>query len=71
MNSARGTWRGGSFTGNSESYVRHVKKALEMSHLTLYTGSMRRTQRDGSYTEDSDRHVIEGSGNKHFIYMAP
>jgi hypothetical protein len=37
------------------------RKALEMEHLW----------REGCYTEDSVRHVIEGSGNKHFFYRAP
>jgi len=35
--------------------------------LSLYTGSVRETWREGSYTEDSERHVIEGSGNGAFI----
>jgi len=26
--SVGGTWREGSFTGNSESYIRHVKESL-------------------------------------------
>jgi hypothetical protein len=47
------------------------RKALEMEHLSRYTGYMRETRRDGSYTEDTERHVMEGSGNKHFFYMAP
>jgi hypothetical protein len=47
------------------------RKALEMEHLSLYTGYVRENRRDSSYTEDSVRHVMEGSGNKHFLYMAP
>jgi len=47
------------------------RKALEMEHLSRYTGYMKETQRDGSYTEDSERHEMEGSGNKHFLYMVP
>jgi hypothetical protein len=42
-----------------------------MEHLSLYAGYVRETQRDSSYTEDFVRHVMEGSGNKHFFYMAP
>jgi hypothetical protein len=47
------------------------RKALEMEHLSLYTGYMRETRRDSSYTEDPVRHVMEDSGNKHFFYMVP
>jgi hypothetical protein len=38
------------------------RKALEMQHLSLYKGPVRGTWRDGSYTEGSERQVIEGSG---------
>jgi hypothetical protein len=60
----RETWRQGSFTGNSESYVRHVKEGFgnEVS-LSLQRG----TWREGSYTEDSERHVMERSGNEAFL----
>jgi len=30
-------------------------------------GSVRRIYREGCYTEDSVRHVIEGSGNRAFL----
>jgi hypothetical protein len=38
-------------------------KALEMEHLFLYTGCVRGTWREGSYNEDSEVHVMKGSGN--------
>jgi hypothetical protein len=38
--SERGTWRGGSFTGDFERYV---KEALEMEYLSLCRGSVRGT----------------------------
>jgi len=43
------------------------RKALEMEHLYLYRGSVRGTWREGSYTEDSDRQITEGSGNTAFV----
>jgi len=43
------------------------RKALEMEHLSLYTGSVRETWMESSYTEDSERHVMEGSGNGTFL----
>jgi hypothetical protein len=39
------------------------RKALEMKHLILYTGSKRRTWKEGSYIEESGKHAMEGSGN--------
>jgi hypothetical protein len=39
------------------------RKALEKQHLSLYTGSVKGTWKEGSYTEDSERYVIEGSVN--------
>jgi hypothetical protein len=39
------------------------RKALEMGHPSLYRGSMRGEWRVNSYSEDSERHVMEGSGN--------
>jgi hypothetical protein len=42
-------------------------KALEMEHLFLYTDCVRGTWREGSYNEDSEVHVIEGSGNGAFL----
>jgi len=43
------------------------RKALEMEHLSLYRGAVRGTWRESSYTEDSDRQVMEGSGNRTFV----
>jgi hypothetical protein len=40
-----------------------------MEHLSLYRGSMRGTWREGFYTEDLKRHVIEGSGNGAFLFI--
>ena len=34
-----------------------------MGHPSLYRGSVRGGWRKGSYSEDSERHVMEGSGN--------
>jgi len=41
-------------------------KILEMERLYPYRGSVRGTWREGSYTEDSVRHVMEGAGNGAF-----
>jgi hypothetical protein len=38
------------------------RKASEMESLSPYTGSVRGTKMEGSYTEDSERHVMESSG---------
>jgi hypothetical protein len=43
-------------------------KAWEEEHLSLYRGSVRGTWREGSHTEDSKRHVIEGSGKGEFLF---
>jgi hypothetical protein len=43
-------------------------KALEREHLSLYRSSVRGTWREGSHTEDSKRHVIEGSGKDAFLF---
>jgi hypothetical protein len=51
----------GSFTGNSDSYFKHVKESF--GNRSLYRGSMRRTWREGSYPVDTERNVMEGSGN--------
>jgi hypothetical protein len=42
------------------------RKALEMEHLSPYTGSVWGTWREGSYTEGSERHVMESSENGAF-----
>jgi len=46
-------------------------KVLEMEYLSLYRGFVRETWRESSYTEDSKRYVMEGSGNGTFFYRAP
>ena len=46
------------------------RKALEMEHLSLYRGFVRGTCRESSYTEDYERHVMEGSGNRALFYRA-
>jgi hypothetical protein len=50
----RGTWSGVSLMG--------TLRDMSGKHLSLYRGSVRGTWREGSHTEDSKRHVIEGSG---------
>ena len=42
-------------------------KVLDMQHLSLYTDSVRGTWSEGSYIEDSERHVMGGSGNGAFL----
>jgi len=44
---------------------------LEMECFSPHRGSVRGTWREGSYTEDSVRHVREGTGNGAFLYRAP
>jgi hypothetical protein len=41
-------------------------KVLEMEHHSPYRGYVRETWREGSFTEDSDRYVMERSGNAAF-----
>ena len=43
------------------------RMVLEMEHLSPYTGSARRTWRQGSYAKDSDRHIIKVYGNGAFL----
>jgi hypothetical protein len=43
------------------------RKALEMEHLSPYSGSVRETWREGSCTEDSERHILEVSGKGEFL----
>jgi hypothetical protein len=94
----RGTWKEGSFDGDSERYVKEgsgngtslsiyrlhkgnlegapllgtsrdiSRQALEMESLSPYRGSVRGTWREGSYTEESTRHLIEGSVNGAFLF---
>ena len=42
-------------------------EVLEMEYLSVYRGSVRETWRAGFYTEDFQRHVMEGSGNGKFL----
>ena len=72
---------GTSFTGNPESYVKKaVYTGAPLGNLegvgTLYWGLRQTSQcrlwkwsSEGSYTEDSERHVLEGSGNGAFIFI--
>jgi len=41
--------------------------SLEMQHFSLYEGSVKGLWREGPYTEDSERHIIEGSGSGAFL----
>jgi hypothetical protein len=67
-------WKEGSFTGNTESYVRHIKEALAVEHtdhlviehLSPYTGSVRGSWRKGSYAKDFARHATERARNGAF-----
>jgi hypothetical protein len=54
----------GSFTGNFE---RDSKRALCKRTVSFCGTSVRGSCREGSYTDDSDRHVMEGSGNGAFL----
>jgi hypothetical protein len=47
--------------------MRDILKALEIESLSLYRGSMRETWREDSYTEGTERCIIEGSGNGAFF----
>jgi len=46
-----------------------LRKALEMQHLTPYRGSERGTCRKDSYAEESEKNVMEGSGNGAFLLL--
>jgi hypothetical protein len=52
----RETWRESSLTS-----------ILKMKHLTLFRGSVSSTWREGSYFEDTERYVVEGSGTGAFL----
>jgi hypothetical protein len=43
------------------------RKALKTMSLSLHTGSARETRKRGSFTEDFERHVYAGSGNRAFL----
>jgi hypothetical protein len=38
-----------------------------MEHLSLYRDSVRGIWSEGSYIEDSERHIMGGSGKEHFF----
>jgi len=43
------------------------REALEMEQLSLYTGSVRGTWKEGCNIEESERHTMEGSGKAAFL----
>jgi hypothetical protein len=43
------------------------RKILEMEHLSLFRGSVISTWREGFYTENPERYVVEGSGTGAFL----
>jgi hypothetical protein len=45
------------------------RKTLEMKHLSIYTSSVRGTCREGFYSGDFERHVMESSGNTAFLLL--
>jgi hypothetical protein len=61
-----GTWREGPFIWDSEDIQ---EKSLVMEHHSLYGISLRGTCKEGSYNEDSERHVIQGSRNGAFVFI--
>jgi hypothetical protein len=90
----RGSWREGSFVGDSERYVKKgSRNGTPLSMLGLLKGnleggfftgdfdsyvkegfgngaslSMKGAWREGSHTEDCERHITEGSGNGAFHF---
>jgi hypothetical protein len=75
-------WKEGSFTGNTESYARHIKEALAIEqtdhlvieHLFPYTGSVRGAMIHGEgklegvlLRKDFERHATEHAGNEAFL----
>ena len=61
--------------GRSLLYWEHLKvhktcqgRAFEMEHLSHNRGFVRGTWREGLYAEDCERHVMEGSENRAFLY---
>jgi hypothetical protein len=44
-----------------------TKLLLEAEHLSLYGGSVRATWREGSHTNDSDRHLFRALETEHFF----
>jgi hypothetical protein len=43
-------------------------KALEGEHLSVYRGFVKGAWKECSHTEDTERHVSEGSGNGAFLF---
>jgi hypothetical protein len=47
----KGTLREGSFTGNSESFIKHVKEGFEMEHPSLYSPC------EGNFKNGHNEHI--------------
>ena len=62
-----GVHGGRCFTGDFE----RDEGGLRKRSVSLYGSSVRGTWRERSFTEDSVKHVTEGSGNGAFLYRAP
>jgi hypothetical protein len=72
-------WRGGSFNEDIEDSgwgdhllgtLRNMTgKTMEIEPLSLYCGSVTGTRKDSSCTEDSDSHLIKGSGNGALVFI--
>jgi hypothetical protein len=65
------SWREGFFAGNSESYVRHVRERFGNGPLCLCRGSLRGPWGKRYYTEDSERHIMQGFGNGAYFDRVP
>jgi hypothetical protein len=61
----RETQREGSLTGNAESYIRHAKEGFGNEAFLTFQ------RLEGSHTEASKRHVMEGMETEHFFYRTP
>jgi len=53
--------------GHLPQTLRDSERALCKHSISLYGSSVRGTWREGSYTEDYRRHVMEGSRNRAFL----
>jgi len=53
--------------GHLPQTLRDSKRALCKHSVSLYGSSLRGTWKEGSYTEDYERHVMEGSRNRAFL----
>jgi hypothetical protein len=67
MGALREPGRRAPLLGTLKAMKNLLRKAFEMEHLSFFRGSVRGTWREGSYTEDSMGHLIEGSGNGAFL----